>query len=184
MTTALLSQICWNLKLGMSNHLPASREAKSALFWVSFILGLMAINLGVAALAIYMAVGDQSFRPMPDYSAQAVDWQSHKSLLQASERLGWTVQLSPSDRSQGIRLNVSDSKGNPVRGCTGTVQAYHFTRSAESRTVDIVERENEDGVYWAAIPIDREGRWQVSVDLSGPQQERFVADRSVEWSLP
>lgn len=168
----------------MSNSVSASRETKSALFWGAFILGLLTINLGIAALAIYMAVGDSSFRPLPNYSSQAVDWQIHKDLLEASDRLAWNIQLAPLGKNEGVRIGIKDAMGNPVKGCTGWVEAYHFTRSGQSQSVEIAPEGDQEGVYLAAISIDREGKWQISLDLKGPQQERYVSDRVVDWSLP
>jgi hypothetical protein len=168
----------------MSNPVPNSIETKSALFWGAFILGLITINLGIAALAIYMAVGDSSFRPLPNYSSQAVDWQNHKDLLEASDRLDWNIQIARLGKTEGVGIWIKDAKGNPVQGCTGKVEAYHFTRSGQSQSVEIAPEGSQEGVYWAAIRIDREGKWQISLDLRGPQQERYVSDRVVDWSLP
>jgi len=167
----------------MSDSTPIPNEKKSAILWAFFILGLISINLGIAGYALAMAVGDPSFSPLPNYSSQAVDWQLHKNLLEVSERLGWDVQMDHNDNPVGIRVLVTDDEGHPVVGGTGTLLAFHNTRAAEHRTVPLLENEQEPGVYYAQMPMDQEGKWQVSLDLRGPQGEQYVAERTVDWSF-
>ncbi|MFN9628209.1 MAG: FixH family protein [Planctomycetota bacterium] len=158
-------------------------ERKSALLWATFIFGLIGINLSIAGYALAVAVADQSFRPLPNYSTQAVDWQIQKELISRSNQLGWNVQFEHSDSPNQIRIMIADIDGRPVTGVTGALMAFHFTRVAEHRKVPIIESSQEQGVYFAQIPIDREGKWQVSIDVMGPQGQQYVADRTVDWSF-
>ena len=158
-------------------------ERKSAALWTAFILGLFGINLGIAGIALALAVGDPSFRPLPDYSNRAVDWQVHKDQLQESERLGWQARFDRSSEPAGIRVVVEDVEGKAVSGATGTLLAYHLTRVAENRRVALTESPREPGVYFAALEIDRDGKWQVALELSTPSGQRFIAERTIDWSL-
>ena len=158
-------------------------ERKSAALWTAFIFGLFGINLGIAGIALALAVGDPSFRPLPDYSNRAVDWQVHKDQLQESERLGWQARFDRSSEPAGIRVVVEDFEGKAVSGATGTLLAYHLTRVAENRRVALTESPREPGVYFAALEIDREGKWQVALELSTPAGQRFIAERTIDWSL-
>jgi hypothetical protein len=158
-------------------------ERKSALLWATFIFGLIGINLSIAGYALAVAVADQSFRPLPNYSTQAVDWQIQKELISRSNQLGWNVQFEHSDSPNQIRIMIADIDGRPVTGVTGALMAFHFTRVAEHRKVPIIESSQEQGVYFAQIPIDREGKWQISIDVMGPQGQQYVADRTVDWSF-
>jgi hypothetical protein len=167
----------------ISNFPEAISEKKSALLWAMFIFGLIAINLSIAGYALAVAIGDQSFRPLPDYSAQAVDWQVHKDLITKSNRLGWNIQFEHSKSPNELKIVITDIKGRPVKGGTGALMAFHFTRVAEHRKVPLIESTDESGVYYAKIPIDREGKWQVSLDVVGPQGERYFAERIVDWSF-
>lgn len=161
----------------------AMSEKKSALLWATFIFGLIGINLSIAGYALAVASGDQSFRPLPNYSAQAVDWQAHKDLISKSNQLGWNVEFEHTQSPNEIRIVISDNEGRPVTGVTGALMAFHFTRVAEHRKVSLVESDQEKGVYFAQIPIDREGKWQVSMDVMSPQGEQYIADRTVDWSF-
>ena len=158
-------------------------ERKSAALWTAFIFGLFGINLGIAGIALALAVGDPSFRPLPDYSNRAVDWQVHKDQLQESERLGWQARFDRSSEPAGIRVVVEDFEGKAVSGAAGTLLAYHLTRVAENRRVALTESPREPGVYFAALEIDREGKWQVALELSTPTGQRFIAERTIDWSL-
>jgi hypothetical protein len=167
----------------VSNAISPNLETRSAIFWASLIFGLIAINLGIAAFALVVAIADPSFRPLPDYHSQAVDWQNHKDLLTQSDRLGWQIKIDPFEAPLGVRVFVTDAQGSPVTGGTGTLMAYHFTRSAEHRCVRLQESQQEAGVYYAQMPIDRDGNWQMSLDLRGPQGEQYIAERTVDWSI-
>jgi hypothetical protein len=158
-------------------------ERKSALLWATFIFGLIGINLSIAGYALAVAIADQSFRPLPNYSAQAVDWQVHKELISRSNQLGWKVEFEHSHSPNEIRIVIADKDGRPVTGVTGALMAFHFTRVVEHRRVPLVESSQEQGVYFAQIPIDREGKWQVSMDVIGPQGQQYIADRTVDWSF-
>ena len=166
----------------MSQANSNKNETKSALLWAAFILGLIAINFAVAGFALVIAIGDPSFRPLPDYSAQAVDWQIRKDLIEESRQLGWEVQLDQTPDTQGVRVRVSDSQGRPVRGASGKLMAFHLTRAGEPRSVPLEESQQEPGAYMAQFSVDRDGKWQVALELEGTEGQRFLAERTVDWS--
>jgi hypothetical protein len=58
-----------------------------------------------------------------------------------------------------------------------------LTRVAENRRVALTESPREPGVYFAGLEIDREGKWQVALELSTPAGQRFIAERTIDWSL-
>ena len=159
----------------------ARRERRAAWIWGAFILGLMAINLGVAGMAVYMAVGDPSFKPLPNYSQDAIDWQARKDQQTASDRLGWATTIERSITPTGILVRIRDRSGQPVSGGTGTLSAYHFTRVAEHRRVDLVERQESPGEYFAPIDVTRDGRWQLSIELDRAENEHFIEESQQNW---
>lgn len=159
----------------------ASRERRAAWMWGAFILGLMAINLGVAGMAVYMAVGDPSFKPLPNYSQEAIDWQARKDQQTASDRLGWTTIIERSTTPNGILVRIRDRSGQPISGGTGTLSAYHFTRVAEHRRVDLVERQGSPGEYFAPIDVSRDGRWQLSIEIDRAENEHFIEESQQNW---
>ncbi len=158
-----------------------SQERRSARFWVFFILALFGVNLLMALVAIVIAVGDPSFRPMPSYGKNAVDWESRKQMQARSDALQWTAQVERMNEPAGLRVTLADASGNPVTGVHGTVQAYHFTRANESVTVPLTESSGDPGVYLAALDTSKDGRWQITVNASRGTDETFVWDQAVEW---
>jgi hypothetical protein len=158
-----------------------SRERRSARFWSIFILALMAINLLVAFVAIVIAVGDPSFKPVPSYGENAVDWETQKKLQAKSDSLGWTASVDRSPQRNEILVSITDRLGNPVTEAAGQLQAYHFTRAGDSVTVPVVESKTEPGLYISKLDVSKDGRWQVTLRLMRGEGEQFFWDHAVEW---
>lgn len=163
----------------------AMSERRSATFWWMFILALMAINLGVAGMAVYMAVGDPSFRPLPNYSQDAIDWQVRKDRQLASDRLGWRATYERSLEPLGIAVTVVDRDGQGLTG-QGTLHAYHFTRVAEHRTAVLKARGDRPGEYFAELDVGRDGKWQLSFEFQreGDEASIFVEEIQKNWERP
>lgn len=177
-------------------------ERRAARFWWFFIFALMGINLAMAVAAIVLSAGDPSFRPMPEYGEHAVDWQSRKTQLEASSRLGWQLQVerhlgaaqgdpvAGDDSKQAgaeqasVRIQLRDAQGVPIQGATGTLGAYHLTRVSEFRTAALEPIEVEPGGYKADINVSRDGKWQLSIDLRDGNGQAFVWQQVVDWSSP
>lgn len=157
-------------------------ERRAARFWTVFILGLMGINLGVAAMAIWMAAGDPSFRPMPEYGEHAIDWQSRKNLQSKSDALRWKSSLERSEDPQGIVIQLFDASGEPVVGCTGSIHAYHFTRANAHQKVNVAPLVGRPGCYLAPMDVSLDGRWQVTVELERGPDETFFFDSAMNWN--
>ena len=157
-------------------------ERRAARFWTLFIVGLMGINLGVAAIAIWMAAGDPSFRPMPEYGEHAIDWQARKNLQAQSDALNWKTSVERSLTPQGIVIQMEDANGEPVVGCTGSIHAYHFTRANAHQKVNVSPVPDRPGLYLAPMDVSLDGRWQVTVELERGPEEKFFLDRAMEWN--
>ena len=154
-------------------------ENRSRRFWVMMILLLMGINLGVAAIAIKMAVGDVSIRPMPDYGEQAVTWQERIDALNQSKALGWTCHLSKSSEPASVAVDLCDSHGEDIAGCTGYVRAFHFTAAGQIQVAQI--EPSATGSYRFAIELAKPGLWQIAMKIQTPKGEIYVSDDT--WFL-
>jgi nitrogen fixation protein FixH len=154
-------------------------ENWSRRFWFMMILLLMGINLGIAVIAVKMAVGDISIRPMPDYGEQAVTWQERIDAMKQSKALGWTCGLSmPSDASM-VSIDLRDENGDEISGGTGHVRVFHFTAAGQVQVAPI--ESSEAGGYQVAIGLKKPGLWQISIDLRKPTGEKYVSDET--WCL-
>ncbi len=172
-------------ELPVAKRKSAMSERRSAAFWWMFILALMAINLGVAGMAVYMAVGDPSFRPLPNYSQDAIDWQVRKDRQLASDRLGWRATYERSLEPLGIVVKVVDRDGQGLVG-QGTLHAYHFTRVAEQRMAVLQAMGDRPGEYFAELDVGRDGKWQLSFEFrrTGDEASIFVEEIQKNWERP
>jgi nitrogen fixation protein FixH len=154
-------------------------ENRSRRFWVMVILLLMGINLGIAMIAVKMAIGDVSIRPMPDYGEQAVTWQERIDALNKSKALAWTCQITkPSDASV-LRMDLRDKDGKPIQGCTGQVRAFHFTSAGKRQLASLETTQTDD--YQVAIDLMKPGLWQIAMTLRTVEGVSYVSDET--WYL-
>ncbi len=157
------------------------QERRAALFWGVFIVALFGINVAVAGIAVFMAVGDPSFRPMPSYGENAIDWETRKLIQAASDGLGWTAEVERNQDFSGVRVRILDREGQPVKGCAGEFVAYHFTRADRVYRLPLSESESEPGSYFVPFDASQNGSWQITLDAKRQANERFFSDRVCEW---
>ncbi len=152
----------------MSAYAPrsaASQERRSKYFWITVILCFFALDIAIAVIAIVMAAGDPSFRPMPDYGDRSVTWEGHHQDRLNSEKLGWSIKVSVIEpERKAIEFIVRDRDGKPVERATGKASAYHLTRVAEQQHSEMVE--TDKGKYRAKIDCQRPGLWKIDLRLS------------------
>jgi len=141
------------------------QERRSKYFWITVILCFFALDITIAVIAIVMAAGDPSFRPMPDYGDKSVAWEVHHQDRVNSEKLGWSVDISvvEPDR-QAIEFVVKDRAGSAVEQAFGNASAYHLTRVAQQQHSKT--EEFEPGRYRARIDCQRPGLWKIDLRLN------------------
>lgn len=142
------------------------------------VLGLLGSHMLFIMIAITLGTGDPSFAVVPDYYQKGVDYDERKALLAESAALGWTVELTPSSEADTVGkrelvLQLKDAGGQPVRGLTLRVHAYHVARASEPLSMECVEV--LPGQYVGAARMTREGFWQFGIDATSGD-DRFVAD--------
>lgn len=142
-----------------------SQERRSKYFWVTVILCFFALDIAIAVIAIVMAAGDPSFRPMPDYGDRSVAWEVHHQDRVNSDKLGWSVDVFAVEPDRhAIEFVVKDRSGIPVDHAFGKASAYHLTRVAEQQHSKI--EKIEPGRYQARIDCGRPGLWKVDLRLN------------------
>jgi nitrogen fixation protein FixH len=180
------------------SNFEASQERRSRVFWITFILGFFALDISIAVIAIVMAAGDPSFRPMPDYGDRSVAWEVHHQERISSEKLGWSVSVSAVEPDrQTVDFIIVDRAGASVEGGSGDASGYHLTRVAEQQHSKLTEI--EPGRYRASLNCQRPGLWKLDLRLNRvtdstlterpsaePQglEERFVYESTIEFPSP
>ncbi len=142
-----------------------SQERRSKYFWVTVILCFFALDITIAVIAIVMAAGDPSFRPMPDYGDKSVAWEVHHQDRIHSEKLGWSVDVSVVEPDRkALEFVIKDRAGSTVDQAFGNASAYHLTRVAQQQHSKI--EEIEPGRYRARIDCRRPGLWKIDLRLN------------------
>lgn len=144
-------------------------ERKARRFWGSLIIGLLGLQVAGGITAIYLSVGDPSIAVVPNYHQAALNWDvSHRS-HQVIQQLGWKLEPSIGVRSEAgtrtVTIAIRDASAIPVEDLRVNATIYHHARGSEVEKLLLTE--SEKGVYVANSQIDRDGLWQVSLQIEG-----------------
>jgi hypothetical protein len=158
----------------------ATRERKAMRFWTCVICGFFSIDFTIAAIAISMAAGDPSFRSIPGYGERAVAWDVRQERKLSSRKLGWKVEVNRVEPSRdAIEVVVRDAADDPVTGCKGSIQMFHFTRVADQLRGELIEI--EPGVYRTSINVSKAGRWQMDLVIHAEGKRDFWDEQTLNW---
>lgn len=151
----------------------------------SVVIGLLGGHVLFIAYAITLATADPSFAVVPDYYQRAVGFDERKAALQASEELGWHVELIPSasatDRGEReATVRITDADGLPVTGAAVRLDGYHISRAGDPQSFELAEV--SPGQYTGSARLVREGFWEF--DLVARRGETvYVTDlRQFLWA--
>jgi nitrogen fixation protein FixH len=178
MPTELASASLMNTASGSMSINDVAAERKARRFWVSYIVMMLGVGVGLWIYVAYLAVNDPSMAVVHDYHQKALKWDDHLAIQEASKKLGWVVQPSVRASKAGstmhtVELFVRSNAGEPITGGTGSLTMYHHARGKQIEKASLVE--NEPGTYSAEINMDRDGLWQVEIELN-------VAEKHFEYS--
>ncbi len=158
----------------------AIRERNSRWFWVCLICSFFAMDFSIAAIAISMAAGDPSFRSIPGYGERAISWDVRRQRIEASQKLGWQIVVHRVEPLRNaIDVTITNSENEPVTGCTGSLQLFHYTRVAEQFKPQL--NEVEPGRYRATVDVTKLGRWHLELEIHGVGDQHFWSEQTLEW---
>ena len=164
------------------NHPDANRRA--AMRWGAFIVGLLSLQVAGGAFAIFLASSDESVAVVPNYHQQALNWDQQVALRDASAKLGWNAAMSQFDGETGVaglRIQLRERDGGRVEIEAGTIEIYRHVRAGEIRRVAIPAGA-PDAIELGQC-FGESGLWQVSVDVTDSQGNRFVDSREMDVVL-
>jgi len=138
------------------------------LFWPGMVVGLISISLCFAGVTAFVAISDPSFAVEPDYYDKALRWDEHRERAARNSELGWRVAVEvagvpdPLGRRE-VRLTALDAEGRPLVGASASVEMFHHARSSNRLGATLAE--SAPGVFSGALPIVREGIWEVRFEV-------------------
>lgn len=119
--------------------------------------------------------------------AEALKWDDLKALRQASERLGWTLEVIPTDQTElngdrRVEFVLRDRTGELVEGAELTVTLYHLSRPKDVIDQKLAASAQTPGRYEATMELDREGVWRLNA-IADRGADRFLVEADL-WVAP
>lgn len=154
----------------MTTVAPNPRGARRAMVtWASVIIGLLALQITLCGLGIYLAHAGKTFAVEHDYYDQAVHWDEQKARTQALERAGWKTQLSvaeiaSADGQRGVTITLLDKDGVQIRDARMALEAFHHARGRNVLTAKLAP--NDLGLYATRLPLSRPGTWEFRLTIT------------------
>lgn len=141
----------------------AAGERGHRLFWVGLIVALLAGQIVLMLVMVYLAATDGSFAIEPDYYRKGLQWDAVAAPTRRNERLGWSVriELGPEVTVPGERAlicSLADRAGRPLDGATVELVAFSHSRGNERRAVSLLPA--GQGRYQAPVRFARQGLWE------------------------
>ena len=143
--------------------------------WLGIIIGLLVGNAVAVFALMRVSAGEARRRVLPDYYERAAAWDSTMAERQASDALGWKVDVTVAGRE--LTLTVSDRGGAPV--ADAAVELVAVPRGRVDQTIKAAAVAVAPGVYRVSLVGERGGLHDVAVRIQRGA-DRFVGDRLVE----
>jgi nitrogen fixation protein FixH len=132
--------------------------------WPLLIIGLVGLQLLMAAITVYFATNDRSFAVVPDAYSRALSWDEQSQARLASEALGWTYELRIGEPDtigdRYLFVTLLDADGQPIEA---EVEGQAFHRARAQRRLDFTCRQVTPGQFRAKLAMRRDGVWVVKL---------------------
>lgn len=155
-------------------------ERRAGWRWGGLIVGLLASQILIGFVAVWLAVGDPAWAVVPHYREKALHWNEWEQLQEASRHLGWEADLvihAPANAlgERQVEVALRDDEGRPIPGAAVQLELYHHARGADVLVSRPVESPSSPGLYVATVPARRPGLWEWRLDVH-QGKSRFVMD--------
>ncbi|TWT40770.1 FixH family protein [Botrimarina hoheduenensis] len=114
---------------------------------------------------------------------EALAWDDLQAARQRSDQLGWSLELSPTDKNllngdRVVEIRLVDRGGQPIRNAEIKLQMYHLSRPGTVFVSEVLP--DESGLYTTALPMRREGAYQLKA-VAQRGAEQLLVDTEI-WS--
>lgn len=143
----------------------AARRANNAgWYWPLIVVGLLAIPVIFGGWLAWEATHDPHELIEKDYYKKAVAWDQHMAAVQASQRLGWKVEIltlrQPAPGSAvPVTVRLRDAAGQPLVGAKASVQLLHNRDPKHPVKLELAEA--GAGTYQAQAQLTLPGLYQL-----------------------
>lgn len=164
-------------------HPPAiSPEARkrAARRWIIIPIGLIATQMSIVLVMMYIATSDPTFAVEPHYYEKALDWDATAAQNQTNQRLAWRTKVTAGTSETGageLRVRLTNSDSLALDGASIRAEIFANTNARARATIELAPR--GDGVYAAPAAFDRAGMWECRLVITrGP--ETFTAAGQIQ----
>lgn len=142
---------------------------------VALLGGHVVVVIGALVLSSTLIPGASI---APAGYAEAMAWDELQAARRASDRLGWTLEVVPSNESSlngesRVDFLLSDALGNLIEDAELSVAMYHHSRPDKT-----VEARLASGPYSVTVPRQREGTWRVEA-VAERDADRFLVEADI-----
>jgi nitrogen fixation protein FixH len=153
-------------KNGTSDQALQEREAIAQMAWTTGIIAFFGLQAILWSVAIFLTSNDPSHAIVENYDKKAMNWDAQREAEEASRKLGWTCEISPSaplknERQRTVEICLRDRKLEPISGATVSVRTFHKARAAHPVEQQLAE--SGAGVYSCVLEMPKQGQWQFEV---------------------
>lgn len=152
--------------------------------WPIYIGAHLTMSVVACGVLVYVATRPDAPRPIEGYYESARTWDADEALIDASQKLGWTVRYElPADvphtlgMPRPVDVRVVDRDGRPVTGLKGRLFAIRPADERLNQHGELVALPAPTGGYRTLMRLDEPGAWELRLDTT-QEAMRFVhADR-------
>ena len=161
----------------------ATGEKGARLFWVGLIVALLAGQILLMLVMVFLATTDATVSIEPDYYQKGLHWDATAAQARQNERLGWSVkiELGPAVNVRGERVLIcclADRDGQPLDGATVDVIAFSHARGNERTEVTLLP--DGRGRYESRVRFAHQGVWEFRLAiLRGADTFTYMEQREV-----
>ena len=116
----------------------------------------------------------------PAGPATELKWDDLVALRGSSKQLGWTLEVTPTDRTElngdrHVRFDLRNAIGEPIPDAELFVILYHHNRPYQPIEARFDPPDDASGTYNATLRIGREGLWRLSATAQRGE-DRFLVE--------